>query len=320
MRYCPKCGTHNEDSAKFCTNCGADMSGTQSGYGASMSFGMQQAGVTPPKPELPTKTPFYKTIWFTVLMLLIFPPLGITLIWVFHTKWHTTVKVILTAVAMFWMLILFAAVATDDNDGTSDTILTTTSSTIATTEATELTTETEATTESTTETTQTSTEATTEATTEAATEPQTPEQQVINAFKDAAHDSSDYTAVEAVELLDSDPTTYRVDCTFIGSVWDETDFMSIVMSDYINMYRKVYAEYGYGCALYVRTEMTDARGNTDTIYVVKMQMAPDIFALYNWSELENRHIYDIVSEDCEIFDIHAGILKNVETEDVLYMP
>lgn len=58
------------------------------------------------------KKPFYMRIWFIILMLFFFAPVGIFLLWK-YTNAHKFIKVIVSAIALFWFVIMF--IATRDN-------------------------------------------------------------------------------------------------------------------------------------------------------------------------------------------------------------
>lgn len=66
--YCPKCGAEQSDSAKFCTECGASISGaTREQTTPSHEF---------PKPPAPKpKKPLYKRVWFWLLIVFVGIPL-----------------------------------------------------------------------------------------------------------------------------------------------------------------------------------------------------------------------------------------------------
>lgn len=65
-----------------------------------------------------TKEKFYKKNWFIYLMLFVFPPVGIILLWIFNRK-STKAKGILTAVSAIWLVI--ALLTGNSPDNTNDT-------------------------------------------------------------------------------------------------------------------------------------------------------------------------------------------------------
>lgn len=68
-----------------------------------------------------TNFPFYTKNWFVLIMLFFFAPLGIFLLWR-RKKWSTALKIILTAMSMFWFLfVIFADYPYAPESGTSDT-------------------------------------------------------------------------------------------------------------------------------------------------------------------------------------------------------
>ncbi len=77
------------------------------------------------------KTKFYKSKWFMWVCLILLPPVGIVLLWVFHKSMKKITRIILTIVFVFWFLVLIACAGGD----TSDTQTTNVSSTQQTTQA-----------------------------------------------------------------------------------------------------------------------------------------------------------------------------------------
>ena len=62
------------------------------------------------------KKKFYKAKWFLWLWLILFPPVGIILLWGFHKEMKKSSKIILTAVFMIWFIILRAATNSNSPD------------------------------------------------------------------------------------------------------------------------------------------------------------------------------------------------------------
>ncbi|SHJ69718.1 hypothetical protein [Hespellia stercorisuis] len=55
------------------------------------------------------KTRFYKAKWFLWIFLILFPPVGIILLWVCHKEMKTKSRIILSVVFAIWFAILMAA-------------------------------------------------------------------------------------------------------------------------------------------------------------------------------------------------------------------
>ncbi len=117
---------------------------------------------------------WYQKSWFTILMLIIFFPAGIYLMWK-HTNWNKIVKIVIT---VFFAFIMSVALFGDDSDTTaetgnnittSDTTATVTEPKTSTTKTTTKETTTEATTEATTTEASTKETTTVETTTESTT-------------------------------------------------------------------------------------------------------------------------------------------------------
>ncbi len=58
------------------------------------------------------KTPFWKKSWFIILMFLVFPLVGIVLMWAAKKSWNKAIKIVSSVIFGFfafgWMIILFA--------------------------------------------------------------------------------------------------------------------------------------------------------------------------------------------------------------------
>lgn len=98
--------------------------GSGQNNGNNFTGGNDYPGMNPP-PENPNgygggtqpdgKKPFYKRMWFIILMLFIFAPVGIFLLWR-YTKAHKFIKVVVSAVALFWFIIMLIATSGDSTD------------------------------------------------------------------------------------------------------------------------------------------------------------------------------------------------------------
>ncbi|MCM1115288.1 MAG: hypothetical protein NC397_07320 [Clostridium sp.] len=104
------------------------------------------------------KTKFYKSKWFMWVCLILLPPIGIVLLWVFQKNMKKITRIILTIVFVFWFLVLIACAGGDTSDTPTTNVTTTQQITQA--ETTEVTTK-----STTTTTTEKPTKATTQATT-----------------------------------------------------------------------------------------------------------------------------------------------------------
>lgn len=98
--------------------------GSGQNNGNNFTGGNDYSGMNPP-PENPNgfgsntqpdgKKPFYKKIWFIALMLFLFAPAGIFLLWR-YTKAHKFIKVVVSVIAFLWFIFWVAVFNTDTTD------------------------------------------------------------------------------------------------------------------------------------------------------------------------------------------------------------
>jgi hypothetical protein len=94
MKKRPKCNFENQDNNQFCQNCGTPLSDpTQSA-------------------SPPNKEKWYQRTAFTVIMLILFFPVGLVLMWVYRKNWKMAVKVIVSAI---FALAVISSVFGDDS-------------------------------------------------------------------------------------------------------------------------------------------------------------------------------------------------------------
>lgn len=62
------------------------------------------------------KRKFYQKKWFLWLWLIVFPPVGIILLWTVHKTMKGKTKIILSVVSVLWLIMLM----TDTSGDTSD--------------------------------------------------------------------------------------------------------------------------------------------------------------------------------------------------------
>lgn len=98
--------------------------GSGQNNGNNFTSGNDYSGMNPP-PENPNgfggntqpegKKPFYKKIWFIILMLFFFAPAGIFLLWR-YTKAHKFIKIVVSVIAFLWFIFWVAVFNTDTTD------------------------------------------------------------------------------------------------------------------------------------------------------------------------------------------------------------
>lgn len=97
MKKCPKCNFENQDNIQFCQNCGTPLSA--------------QTHTQSVSPQ--NKGKWYQRTAFTVIMLILFFPVGLVLMWVYRKNWKMAVKVIISVLCV---IIIFPSVFGDDSD------------------------------------------------------------------------------------------------------------------------------------------------------------------------------------------------------------
>lgn len=122
MSRCPSCGT--ESDSKFCPNCGTQMpKEIKSETPAPNPEQIVSEIPTPKMPQSPNvgqpnqegfnqtiqanqkKEPFYKKLWFCVLMVFLVPPVGIALMWVNKQPESKTPRIVLTILAALFIIV-----------------------------------------------------------------------------------------------------------------------------------------------------------------------------------------------------------------------
>lgn len=98
--------------------------GSGQNNGNNFTGGNDYSGMNPPpgnpngfgdntQPE--GKKPFYKKMWFIILMLFFFAPAGIFLLWR-YTKAHKFIKIVVSVIAFLWFIFWVAVFNTDTTD------------------------------------------------------------------------------------------------------------------------------------------------------------------------------------------------------------
>lgn len=101
MKKCPKCNFENQDNNQFCLNCGTPLS--------------DPAHTQSVSPQ--NKEKWHQRTAFTVIMLILFFPVGLVLMWVYRKNWKTAVKVIISVLCA---IIILPAVFGDDSDSQNE--------------------------------------------------------------------------------------------------------------------------------------------------------------------------------------------------------
>lgn len=117
-----------------------------------------------------------------------------------------------------------------------------------------------------------------------------------------------------------DNDRFNISYTSTATVWDETDFVSSSLSDYVDICSKAYQIDGVNSIqLFVYVGMTDAKGNKKTEKGFDMCMPKDVFNTFNWENLKYQQgKYSVIKSESEFLDIHLGISNKVDFDKVMY--
>lgn len=125
-----------------------------------------------------------------------------------------------------------------------------------------------------------------------------------------------------LKIVQGTPDTDRYNITYHydESSWDETHFVDDCLSDYIDLCNKAYQIDGINnIQLYVFTDLMDAKGNPTTEKGFAMSMTKEKYDTYSWENIQYlKGKYDLIEADSEFIDIHPGIRKNVNFDEVMY--
>lgn len=97
-KYCDTCGAQIDNNDKFCRECGKPIDNTKTEINEKNIERNE---------EIKNKK-FYQKQWFMWVMLVLFPPVGIFLLWYFNKTFKRDAKIILTiCFGMFWFMSSF---------------------------------------------------------------------------------------------------------------------------------------------------------------------------------------------------------------------
>ena len=102
--FCKKCGKELKEGASFCENCGAKVEENTTGVNQD---------------TIVDKKKFHQTTWFSILMIFIFAPVGIFLMWK-NKILKKPARVIVTIIAVFIALLQFEVIF--GGDETTNTV------------------------------------------------------------------------------------------------------------------------------------------------------------------------------------------------------
>lgn len=126
----------------------------------------------------------------------------------------------------------------------------------------------------------------------------------------------DYSNLAIVPISEG----YKISYNYDSGAWDETGLISGCLSDYINLCKEAYQMDDINkIELYVFCKMTDARGNEDYQKAFAISMPKENYDKYDWDNIKGaKGKYDVINEDCDLLDIHEGIKKNIDLNNIIY--
>lgn len=132
-----------------------------------------------------------------------------------------------------------------------------------------------------------------------------------------------YNKVSCEDLtvdLSKNGKTCKVNFKNASSSWDETTFVREQLTGYIDFCKTAYSVGEINEVIWSSlVEMTDARGNANTETGITIDMKKDAFDKYDWDNMSYRSgTFSQIEADCDIFNLHAGIAKNVNYDKVYY--
>lgn len=123
----------------------------------------------------------------------------------------------------------------------------------------------------------------------------------------------------SVEMSNGDKTC-KVKFKNASSAWDETSFTREQLTAYIDFCKTAYSVGEINEVIWQSlVDMTDARGNEKTETGITIDMKKDKFSQYDWDNMSYKSgTFTQIENDCDIFNVHAGIAKNVSYDKVFY--
>lgn len=120
--------------------------------------------------------------------------------------------------------------------------------------------------------------------------------------------------------LSKNGKTCKVNFKDASTSWDETSFTRDQLTAYVDFCKTAYSVGKINEVIWQSSvDMTDARGNTNTETGITISMNKDAFDKYDWENMKYRSgTFSQIEADCAVFNLHAGIAKNVNFDKVYY--
>lgn len=107
-KFCEFCGNEVHIDAVMCPKCGRQLQNIKD---------KQENKTVSKEDNTTTKLKFYEQVWFMWLMLIFFAPVGIFLMWKFHSEMKKNTKIILTVVfVILFVIVITPSGSETDND------------------------------------------------------------------------------------------------------------------------------------------------------------------------------------------------------------
>lgn len=144
--------------------------------------------------------------------------------------------------------------------------------------------------------------------------PATLTDQIASIISDLSRDISD------IEVYQGQDGLFKASFFYSGTPWDDTSLIRGLLTDYVKICKKTYQIDGVeNLECYVFADMIDARGNSDREKIFAISMDKETFEKYNWGNIAFLPgSAETIMKDCKIFDIHAGINKNIDYAKIYY--
>ena len=114
-KFCKFCGEKIDKDCVVCPKCGRQLELIKEDEKKELSDAKEDH-----KDNIVEKPKFYTQAWFMWVMLIVFAPIGIFLMWKFHPEMKKNLKIILTVVFAIFFIIIYLSNGSDTESPSSD--------------------------------------------------------------------------------------------------------------------------------------------------------------------------------------------------------